>query len=257
MLKGIFFCDVDGTLIPPGETRPTESLLDLMREAPKKGYLFCITSGRMYHSIKAAFAPVEDCALFSTSNGGSVFASGKPLPGSLFVPRVHALEVGRLASLRGRTVLYSSQDCLYETGVVSPFLDSLMAMQGSHPIAIASPDDLSADPDQLTVVAEDHYEEELAFFKKSFQGILNVAKSGEFLIDVSPADKSRTVRNVCEYYHLPISDSYAFGDTENDLPMLRAAGTGYVMESGSENVKREFPHHTSDLEKTIRNLMER
>ena len=227
-----------------------------MREAPERGYLFCITSGRMYCSVKDSFGSVEDVALFSCSNGGSVFAQGKPLPGSLSVPLALVGEIGAETKRRGDTLLAACGDVLYLMGTYSPFLQGLLVAQGTDPVLISSISELPSDPEQLTVVAEKNHAGELSFFKKFLEGKLSVVVSGENLIDMSPADKGRTVRSVCSYYDVPISHSVAFGDTENDVAMLRSAHIGYVMESGNEAVKKLFPHHTSDLERTVRDIMD-
>ena len=41
--------------------------------------------------------------------------------------------------------------------------------------------------------------------------------------------KSAGVKIVCEKYDIPVEQSLAFGDGQNDLDMLNAAGAGFAM----------------------------
>lgn len=50
--------------------------------------------------------------------------------------------------------------------------------------------------------------------------------------------KGNAVRYLCEYLRIPIEDSIACGDGENDLPMIECAGFGVCMKNGEEQVKK-------------------
>ena len=49
--------------------------------------------------------------------------------------------------------------------------------------------------------------------------------------------KSSGIREVCAYFGIPIEQTMAFGDGQNDLDMIRAAGIGIAMGNGKENIK--------------------
>lgn len=52
------------------------------------------------------------------------------------------------------------------------------------------------------------------------------------------AGKGNAIRFVCDYFHVPIADTYAAGDAENDISMLEAAGTGIAMKNAADEVKK-------------------
>ena len=55
---------------------------------------------------------------------------------------------------------------------------------------------------------------------------------------VKEAGKGNAVRFVCDYFDVPLSDSFAAGDAENDISMLEAAGCGIAMANAAPNVKK-------------------
>lgn len=61
-------------------------------------------------------------------------------------------------------------------------------------------------------------------------------------------DKASAIRWLCEKHGVAKEDTYAFGDSQNDLPMLRAVGTGVAMGSAPHAVCREASLVTGTLE---------
>lgn len=51
------------------------------------------------------------------------------------------------------------------------------------------------------------------------------------------ASKGEIMKKFCERHQIPMEEVMAFGDMTNDISMLKAAGTGVCMRSGSEDAK--------------------
>ncbi len=49
--------------------------------------------------------------------------------------------------------------------------------------------------------------------------------------------KGNAVKNVCDLFHISVSEAYAAGDANNDVSMLEAAGNSIAMLNGSDEVK--------------------
>ncbi|MGX8704215.1 MAG: HAD hydrolase family protein [bacterium] len=60
-------------------------------------------------------------------------------------------------------------------------------------------------------------------------------------------DKAKGLLHVLELLNIDLSDSYAVGDSVNDLGMLRAAGTGIAMGDGTEAAKAAADYITTPL----------
>ncbi|MDO4938548.1 MAG: Cof-type HAD-IIB family hydrolase [Lachnospiraceae bacterium] len=56
-------------------------------------------------------------------------------------------------------------------------------------------------------------------------------------INASGADKGKALEAVAQYFHIDISETMGFGDSYNDIPLLRAAGTGVCMGNGNDVTK--------------------
>ena len=61
---------------------------------------------------------------------------------------------------------------------------------------------------------------------------------------------------LADYYKIDISETLAFGDGGNDIPMLRKAGTGIAMGSASDEVKAAADYVTDTVDNHgIRNAL--
>ena len=68
-----------------------------------------------------------------------------------------------------------------------------------------------------------------------------VTTSSENLVEIvkKGCNKGGVITFLSQYYGIPLSQTIAIGDNLNDLPMLRAAGLGVVVENGEEELKKE------------------
>lgn len=68
---------------------------------------------------------------------------------------------------------------------------------------------------------------------------LNVFHSGWGHLEIMDkhALKSEGLKSVCEYLHIPVQNAVAFGDSPNDMDMLRAAGLGVAVANAAPEVK--------------------
>ncbi len=70
-LEGIklIACDLDGTLLHPGEREPRPEAFELIDELHRRGIVFMPASGRQYASLRYLFAPVADELAYVCENG--------------------------------------------------------------------------------------------------------------------------------------------------------------------------------------------
>ena len=69
---------------------------------------------------------------------------------------------------------------------------------------------------------------------------LTVVQTAAFYLEVIPRtiNKGQGIRNICDVLGIRPEEVIAFGDAENDIPMLRTAGMGVAMGNAAEAVKQ-------------------
>lgn len=91
-------------------------------------------------------------------------------------------------------------------------------------------------------------EEAFAKARQACAGIPGISLTSSWIdnFEAMPegVDKGTAVAELCSRLGIPRGDVLAFGDSDNDLPMLRWAGHAFAMENADEAVKREIPDWT-------------
>lgn len=62
------------------------------------------------------------------------------------------------------------------------------------------------------------------------------------------ASKAVGLMRLCEYFHVPISETVAFGDSMNDYDILKAAGKGIAMGNAMEELKEAADYITDPID---------
>jgi len=90
---------------------------------------------------------------------------------------------------------------------------------------------MSVQPEQLKDVQEQ--------ISTSIPEELSVVQTAPFYLEVIPRciHKGQGIRDICRILGIDPSEVIAFGDAENDIPMLREAGIGVAMDNAADTVK--------------------
>lgn len=77
-----------------------------------------------------------------------------------------------------------------------------------------------------------------------------VVHTGDKVFEVNPIGHSKAtgIQKVCELFDIAQEDTYAFGDSANDLEMLEFVAHGVAMGNGDENVKAIADYITTGVE---------
>lgn len=71
--------------------------------------------------------------------------------------------------------------------------------------------------------------------------------TGVFEAVCEGSSKAHGMKVLCDFLGVDIKDTYAFGDSNNDLEMIEAAGTGIAMGNSSDALKKRADYITDDL----------
>lgn len=209
----------------------------------RQGVRIALVSGRMPAAMRfAAQALGGGCALIGYNGAATVDTQTGSTLSRFPVPLSLAREAAAFAHRRGFHVqAYQGDSYVYaQENAWSRAYAASIGLAGS---AVGMPVDsyLSADPDKLLIIGPP---EKIACLCPQMQAHfgerLHCAISRPRYIEVfrRGIDKAVALSALCKGYGIGPEETIAFGDGENDLPMLAFAGVSYAMANAGEAVQR-------------------
>ena len=248
MARKLIFLDIDGTLTEPGSNTPPDSALEAIRRARAKGNGVFLCSGRNPGMLSPLLRFGFDG--YVASAGGYVKA-GDQLLFDCPMPDAERDEAMRLFRENGvfRTVETRDgafcdenfQEFLSKAGKGNSELErwrrSIEQELGIRPISeyagepvykiVFMSTSLSA-LEPARAALEDRYQ--FVIQDPAAQVINGELINRRF-------DKGAGVRRVAEALNVPISDTFGFGDSMNDLEMIETVGVSVCMDNGAPALK--------------------
>lgn len=260
MIK-LIACDIDGTLIPYGQTDLPQDLFPLVNALNEKGILFCPASGRQYHSLRRLFAPVADRAYFLCENGAAVFGPGgdeetAPLLSKSVFPRSEALELCRdIMDCPEGDVFISGQNTTYVCGCGEHLIRHTRTILGNRIREVRDPADIPEDIIKISAYCPGGIADTFTRLEK-WGKVFRMAEAGPVWIDFTLSDKGTGILALCSALGIDPSDVAAFGDNWNDLAMLQAVGHPHLMSQADPKLKELIPRHCDDPLAVMRAILE-
>lgn len=242
----LLFTDLDGTLLN-NNSRVSSGTKDFLDEFLAAGNKLILNSGRPLGSVlevKNDAGLNHPGILLICSNGTLVYDCDSRRP--ILEKR---LPLKYIPYLQEQARKYDLHIQTYrDDAVVSPADDEEIRFyrRRIHLPLIVSPDlaDALDKPPFKMLAISLHDFDKLEAFRK---GIADWAEhkiqsiySNDIYLELFDwnAGKGNAVRFVCDYFGVPLTDSYAAGDADNDISMLEAAGTGIAMANATDKVKK-------------------
>ena len=247
MDRKLIFLDIDGTLTEPGKNVPPESAVDAVRRARERGHKVVLCSGRNYGMLFPVLRFGFDGLVASA--GGYIEYNGQVVYDCPMTPeqQVRVLDVfkesGIYRTIGGRNHSYTDEgfkEFLAEntdSKANSELLRWRIQIESELDIRPMSEYDgepiygmafMSRGAERLRKPMELLGEEfDFCIQDEDTCGIVNGELSSKAF------DKGSAVKRLCEFLGVAREDTIAFGDSMNDLEMLKAVGTSVCMANGS------------------------
>ncbi len=243
-------CDIDGTLLFPGQTEIAPAVLREIPRLAARGIRFCPTSGRRLESLRRLFAPVADTLYYICENGGELYAPDGTLLDSLPIRRADALRICRAILARPECELMVSgvNGCyLFPKGQE---IVETIAQVGNRVVYVPAPEDI---PEELLKVSA--FCPDPAALVPELAGLpLPPRIAGERWVDFTRADKADGLRRLGALLGIAREEILAVGDNYNDIGMLDYAGSPYLMASAAPELLARFPQHCIRVEELLQTL---
>lgn len=249
--------DIDGTLLPYGQTALSPTLFPVIRALKERGVIFCPASGRQYHSLRGLFAPVQNELAYLCENGAILYGAGRediaPVLGKTAMPREESLALAEdILQLPGCQLLVSGANASYVCRCPQSYLSLLRDEKGNRVRIVEHPRQVGEDILKVSAYCPGGTEEPAKALGPRWGEALHMAAAGPDWLDFTLADKGTGLEQLCRALGVSPEETVAFGDNWNDAAMLRKAGRGYLMEQADPELGRQFSLRCGDVEKTLR-----
>lgn len=260
-MKNLVFFDVDETLVTKDEKgylipESTTKALKLLRE---NGNLCFINSGRTIAGMEDIILDIGvdgficGCGTYVCINDKVLFS--RTIPYALGNEVIKDLIKCRLEwLLEGQNSLYYI-DMPYKTRIRNFKEDHKKTFPGICKI-LPPEKAYNLSFDKFCICTSPGCD--LEYFRNKYSKEFNFIDRGNSFFEIVPSgcSKATGMQFLMDYYNIPVQNTYAIGDSTNDLPMIDFAGTGIAMGQSPVEVTSHASYVTDGiLEDGIYNAM--
>ena len=244
MKKAVFF-DVDGTLWNEQMQIPASATCAIRALRESGNYAF-ICSGRS----RAAICNEELLGIgfdgVVAACGAHVDFHGETVYEHLLTPRQAAYAISMvqkhhmLAVLEGPRYVYVNLEDFGD----DPYVIYLRKELGANVKTIAGTDTF-----EINKLSVDLKGADMELVSREFGEEFDLIVHNSWLAEILPKEHSKAtgIKRVCEHLGIAREDTYAFGDSANDLDMLDFVAHGIAMGNGTAEAKHAAEYVTTDI----------
>lgn len=246
--------DFDGTIIRPGTHEPPAEFFAVVEELLKRNVQFVAASGRQYPNLKRILSPVADRIGFIAENGALVVWKGRVLH-KCTIERLLAMQlIEDMKKEKNSEILVSGEGTSYIVPN-DPEYAYMLEHKVKNVVSVLS--DFGEVPEEMLKVSI-YYpggipaRSERVFHEK-YDGQLLVVESGNGWLDFMPKEsgKGPALKLLAGKMGFDLEQTVSFGDSENDISMLKTAGIGYAMSFARQPVREAADRVCDSVEKTL------
>lgn len=247
-MKLIFF-DIDGTLIPDGSIVIPESAKEAINRARANGHICMINTGRTKRMVGEDIRSQLTFDGYLLGCGTMVTYHDEVLFHKTFTLEQSKRIMEGLKRNKVDAILEGSEDdyCdLPENMHTDFFREYTNYFRAFHFDTYAKAPGMY---DKMYAYVEK--QENIRGFYNEFQEELDFIDREHGFYEIVPKgySKASAIRYMAEYLNIPMEDTAAIGDSNNDLSMLACVGTSIAMGNSTQNVLDIADYVTTDVDK--------
>ena len=245
----IIFSDADGTLLKNGEILYPRDLDLAICDCAALKIPFVIASGRTLPALERIFAKNADRLIFFALDGAYISAGGIPIA-DFPIGEDAVSEIGRLyetPDIIGAEFCTAHNSCLLSKN------DDLHSSEARRiPDEYLRINDISEITDRvykIILFTRRGYKAEISGLHAVYRGetITELVREG--------VDKAFAAKFLLDELKIAPSDAAAFGDSENDLTLLKLVGTPVTIYGAKHGVFAISTRHTANVAEYVRFLL--
>lgn len=251
MIK-LFVTDIDGTLLVPGK-KISERNIEAVHKMLAAGVKVIIATGRMHCAALPVAAQLGVAVPIISYNGALIKSSTGEILHEQYMDEDKVLALINFFEERDWHLQSYSGDMLYvpkkDDGV--KFYETMLGVTATEVGWDGLREHTKGVPKLLSVSpTPDETNARLAAAQKVFSGEIEITRSAprfcEFMsLGVS---KASAIKILADKYNIANEEILAIGDSDNDLPMIKAAGCGVAMGNAVPSVLAVCPRITDTCE---------
>lgn len=248
-MSALLFFDIDGTLITLGdEHRMPESTKEALYQAKENGHKLIINTGRVKTAIDRELLEfgfdgyVCGCGTYVEYHGEELFHQE--------LPKTQCREYAKALHDFGYETVYEGKNRLFTDGRRIPntfvgFIYNYFSQNVELPIEDYTHEDLLFDKFTTNQMPES----DVAAFEAMFGDKFHLIPHGNDVIELIPGECSKAtgIELLRQSLEIPMEDCYAFGDSINDMEMLRYVPHSVGMGNAVQEVLDMVEYQTTDI----------
>ncbi len=255
--RKLVFLDIDGTILP-GNRPMTKKVRQALGQAKENGHYLCICSGRAYSEIPGQMKKFDGVV---SAAGACIIWKGQ----LLLAEYLSCQELENVAGLleeAGATYIMEGYEHLYMKKEIKKNILELLRKSSKEERRALRFFYSTRSCSSLKYMKKVHKcsyfyaNQDGEWFReklKKWDMSLTAFSQGEtrgYSGEITKAafDKGSAVQYLSSYLDIPIEDTIAIGDSENDKSMLQAAGIGIAMGNATDDVKEAADDVTGSVD---------
>ncbi|MBO4218433.1 MAG: HAD family hydrolase [Erysipelotrichaceae bacterium] len=241
-IKAVFL-DIDNTMTSEKDGQLMESCRTACQQLSQKSIAVVIATGRQGLCVPC----IQDGLVFPDyimgGNGATLYDGNGRVIYNEHLDRQLYEEVNEFCLTHGIDVFWKFADNMYaypgESQLAKECVETLRHFViGLHP----DPEELPGAGGLVNVPPE-----VLMEFRRQFAGRISCVDGGYYIHDLNSlhTDKGTGLMKMAQLLGISPEQCAAFGDSENDIPMLRAAGVGVAMGNAMEGARQAADYVTA------------
>lgn len=244
MIPKLFAFDLDGTLLN-SEKKISDENAKALKEMSQSGAIVALASGRLGSSMLQYDSLGLDLPML-TLNGAAVFLGKKDNSRLIYqapLSTVYSDFLLKYSAGKEFGMNFYVDDKLYtvkseqtkrwtdlyyqQTSTIYNFIDDFTSFSGKQPSKI------------LFVGEPSEIDRQEAYFRKLWNDSVYICRTWDHYLEfLNPdANKGTGIKMLAQAYNIDLSNTVAFGDGTNDIPMIQTAGLGIAVGNALSEVK--------------------
>jgi Cof subfamily protein (haloacid dehalogenase superfamily) len=254
MNQKYIFLDIDGTLFDPITRSVPASTLSALRKAKENGHKLVVCTGRSHsETLEIRGLGIEFDAFVCSS--GAVVEVGEKVIYESFIDNADIPPLTAFARSKNTGYVLEGKAAIYLDDLGYQYFENLLSvnfgsdmdlihekMRQRRLLTVAEYDKARDHICKVVLIAKEAalVDEARAMLSEKFTATAVVGYDADFIsleINLKEINKATGIEKILTYFGADSAETIAYGDSLNDVAMLKFCKIGVCMENGDENLK--------------------